>query len=113
MTPGRQPGSARSSLSSVRSSASSMKSPSASARPTPIQIGADIRGTTCTLTQFIVQIIKSIVTKIVNIEYSKTCLKRPLKNRQNNDLETIGSFMKVKSFAECSLGAFCNTFDLH
>ena len=45
VTPGRQPGSARSSLSSVRSSASSMKSPSASARPTPVQIGADFRGT--------------------------------------------------------------------
>ena len=26
---------------------------------------------------------------------------------------TIGSLMKVKSIAECSLGAFCNTFDLH
>ena len=25
----------------------------------------------------------------------------------------IGSLMKVKSNAECSLGAFCNTFDLH
>ena len=28
-------------------------------------------------------------------------------------LMTNGSFMKVKSIAECSLGAFCNTFDLH
>ena len=27
-------------------------------------------------------------------------------------LKTNGSLMKVKSFAECSLGAFCNTFDL-
>ena len=26
---------------------------------------------------------------------------------------TNGSLMKVKSIAECSLGAFCNTFDLH
>ena len=24
-----------------------------------------------------------------------------------------GSLMKVKSIAECSIGAFCNTFDLH
>ena len=24
-----------------------------------------------------------------------------------------GSIMQVKSIAECSLGAFCNTFDLH
>ena len=26
---------------------------------------------------------------------------------------TDGSLMKVVSIAECSLGAFCNTFDLH
>ena len=28
-------------------------------------------------------------------------------------LKTNGSLMKVKSIAECSHGAFCNTFDLH
>ena len=28
-------------------------------------------------------------------------------------LKTNGSLMKIKSIAECSLGAFCNTFDLH
>ena len=28
-------------------------------------------------------------------------------------LKTKGSLMKVESIAECSLGAFCNTFDLH
>ena len=28
-------------------------------------------------------------------------------------LKTNGCLMKVKSIAECSLGAFCNTFDLH
>ena len=38
-----------------------------------------------------------------SLNSNKTCLKRPLKN----------SLMKVKSIAECSLGAFCNTFDLH
>ena len=27
-------------------------------------------------------------------------------------LKTVGSLMQVKSIAECSLGAFCNTFDL-
>ena len=26
---------------------------------------------------------------------------------------TNGSLMKVKSIAECSLGVFCNAFDLH
>ena len=40
--------------------------------------------------------------------YSKTCLERPLKNLKAN-----GSLMKVQSIAECSLGAFCNTLDLH
>ena len=28
-------------------------------------------------------------------------------------LKTNGSLMKVESIAECSLAAFCNTFDLH
>ena len=28
-------------------------------------------------------------------------------------LTTNGSLMEVESIAECSLGAFCNTFDLH
>ena len=28
-------------------------------------------------------------------------------------LTTIGSLMKVESIAECSLGPFCNTVDLH
>ena len=45
--------------------------------------------------------------------YNKPSLKRPLKNRPNKVLKTNGSLMKVKSIAECSLGAFCNTFHLH
>ena len=28
-------------------------------------------------------------------------------------LKTNGSYMKVESIAECSLGAFCNIFGLH
>ena len=28
-------------------------------------------------------------------------------------LKTNGNLMKVESIAECSLGALCNTFDLH
>ena len=28
-------------------------------------------------------------------------------------LKSNGNLMKVESIAECSLGAFCNTFDLH
>ena len=45
--------------------------------------------------------------------YSKTYLKQPLKIDKTIVLKTNGSLMKVESIAECSLGAFCNTFDLH
>ena len=45
--------------------------------------------------------------------YSETCLKWPLKNRQNEGHKTGGSLVQDKSIAECSTGAFCNTFDLH
>ena len=45
--------------------------------------------------------------------YSKTFLKRPLKNSQIKVLKTNGSLMKVESIAESSKRAFCNTFDLH
>ena len=50
---------------------------------------------------------------VKTVIYSKICLKRSFKNRQNKGLKNNGSLMKVKSIAECSLGAFCNTFDLH
>ena len=33
---------------------------------------------------------------------SKTCVKRPLKNRQRKILMTNGSLFKVESIAECS-----------
>ena len=46
--------------------------------------------------------------------YSKTCLKWPLKKEdQNLVFMTDYPLMQVKSIAECSKGAFCNTFDLH
>ena len=49
--------------------------------------------------------------------YSRTGLKRPLKNRQNKNLNVTwnSSLMKVESIAECSIpfGAFCNPFGLH
>ena len=47
-------------------------------------------------------------------KYSRTRLKRPLKKKtkQRKVLKTIDSLMRVESIAECSLGAFCNTFDL-
>ena len=43
-------------------------------------------------------------------KYSKTCLKRPLKNRQNKALIVNGSFMKVESFSECSLWSILQYF---
>ena len=46
-------------------------------------------------------------------KYSKTSLMWPLKNRKTKTLKTNGSLLKIESIAECSLGAFCNTFDLH
>ena len=34
------------------------------------------------------------------------------KINKTDALKTAGSLTKVESIAECSLGAFCNTFDL-
>ena len=49
------------------------------------------------------------------IVYSKTCLQRPLNKIQKIVcfFKTDYGIMQVKSIAECSQGAFCNTFDLH
>ena len=46
------------------------------------------------------------------LKYSKTCLKWPLKIDKTKVLKTNDRLMKVKSIAECSKRAFCNTFDL-
>ena len=49
--------------------------------------------------------------------YSKTCLKGPLKKKTKIGFQIsfqIGyRIMQVKSIAECSKIAFCNTLDLH
>ena len=47
------------------------------------------------------------------VMYSKTCLKRPLQKDQKLAFKTDYRLMQVKSIAECSKRAFCNTFDLH
>ena len=39
---------------------------------------------------------------LASILYSKSCLKRPIKNRQNKDLNDNSSLMQVESIAECS-----------
>ena len=69
----------------------------------------------CPFQQVSVQISFFVLTYFVQVfwEYSKTCLKQPLKRDNTKVLKTNGSLMKVESIAECSLGAFCNTFDLH
>ena len=59
---------------------------------------------------------KSEDTKLKEIfdeDYSKTCLKQPHKKDKTKVLKTGGSLVQVESIAECSAGAFCNTFDLH
>ena len=43
----------------------------------------------------------------------KPVLSDHSKEDKTKVLKTNGSLMKVKSIAECSLGAFYNTFDLH
>ena len=43
----------------------------------------------------------------------KPVLKGHSKIDKTKVLKTHGSLMKIESIAECSLGAFCNTFDLH
>ena len=48
-----------------------------------------------------------------NIQLNLSLNKQPLKKEKTKILMTNCSLMKVKSIAECSLGAFCNTFDLH
>ena len=42
----------------------------------------------------------------------KPVLSDHSKINKTNVLGTNGSLMKVESIVECSLGAFCNTFDL-
>ena len=61
----------------------------------------------------LLELVNKKTIRILDVWYSKTCLKRPLKNRWNKGLKDNGSLMKVESIVECSLGAFCNTFDLH
>ena len=43
----------------------------------------------------------------------KPVLSGHSKTDKTKVLKSNGSLMKVESIPECSLGAFCNTFDLH
>ena len=51
-------------------------------------------------------------------EEENTCTVKPVLNGHSKIdktkvFKTNCSLMKVESIAECSIGAFCNTFDLH
>ena len=52
----------------------------------------------------------TVFSQIVNT--IKPVLSSQSKIDKTKVLKTDGSLMQVESFAECSLGAFCNTFDL-
>ena len=60
---------------------------------------------------------KVVYCKPTSIQEDSSTVKPVLSSRSEIDktkvLKTKGSLMKVESIAECSLGAFCNTFDLH
>ena len=51
--------------------------------------------------------------KIVVTNTVKPVLSSHSKIDKTKVLKINGSLRKVVSIAECSLGAFCNTFDLH
>ena len=48
-----------------------------------------------------------------NYSTENTVLSGHSKIDKTKVLKKNGRLMKVESIAECSLGAFCNTFDLH
>ena len=56
------------------------------------------------------QMAKLIACQIVSV---KPVLRGHSKIDKTKVLKTNDSLMKIESIAECSLGAFCNPFDLH
>ena len=63
----------------------------------------DTRGAVCSGFIVFASMTNLVLSTLEYMQYSKTCLERPLKNRQNKDLKlTNVSLMKVKSIAECS-----------
>ena len=56
----------------------------------------------------IVNVVKLLTPLII-----KPVLSGHSKIEKNKVLKTGGSLMQVKSIAECSLEALCNTFDVH
>ena len=57
---------------------------------------------------------KAIFMLLCDVTYTvKPVLSGHSKLDKRNVLKTDGRLMKVRSIAECSFGALCNTFDLH
>ena len=56
---------------------------------------------------------KIVPISLENVSTVKPVLSVHSKLDKTKVLKTNGSLMKVKNVAECSLGAFCNSFDLH
>ena len=54
----------------------------------------------------------NIFSKVIQVTV-KPGLSGHSKIYKTKALMTNGSLMNVESIAECSLGAFCNTFDMH
>ena len=65
----------------------------------------------------VVSVTKAAIGSLLVVLVMKYTVKPALSGHskidKTNVLKTKGSLMKVASIAECSIGAFCNTFDLH
>ena len=62
---------------------------------------------------FSVKFFHTILGLLDNLYTVKPVLSGHSKTDKTKVLKTNGNLMKVESIAECSLGAFCYTFDLH
>ena len=57
--------------------------------------------------------IRWLKISIDNVDTIKPVFSGHSKKDKTKALKTDCSLMQVESIAECSLGVFCNTFDLH
>ena len=57
--------------------------------------------------------IRWLKISIDNVDTVKPVFSGHSKIDKTKALKTDGSLMQIKSIAECSFGAFCNTCDLH
>ena len=59
------------------------------------------------------QFLKSVPEMLHSCLTDSYTIKPVLSNHSKEDIKTDNSLMQVISIAECSLGAFCNTFEQH